>query len=63
MSLKLEATEMAIDPVCGMRVDEDTPYTLEINEETYYFCSAGCAEEFAENTEEYVSPMQESFGE
>jgi YHS domain-containing protein len=54
---------MAIDPVCGMRVDEDTPYTLEVNEETYYFCSAGCAEEFAENTEEYVSPMQESFGE
>jgi len=54
---------MPRDPVCGMRVDEDTPYSIESEDETYYFCSASCAQEFQENSEDYVSPLQETMGE
>jgi len=54
---------MPRDPVCGMLVDEDTPYSVEYDDETYYFCSASCAQEFEENAEDYVSPVRESTGE
>ncbi|MDO8682165.1 MAG: YHS domain-containing protein [Armatimonadota bacterium] len=54
---------MPRDPVCGMRVDDNTPYSIEYDDETYYFCSAACAQEFQDNSEEYVSPLQESLGE
>jgi putative ABC transport system ATP-binding protein len=38
---------MAEDPVCGMSVDRlDTPH-LQVDGQTYYFCSTGCREEFA----------------
>jgi len=53
---------MPRDPVCGMRVDEDTPYNVEYDDETYYFCSAVCAQEFHDNAEDYVSPLQEPMG-
>ena len=54
---------MPRDPVCGMLVDEDTPYSVEYDDETYYFCSASCAQEFEENAEDYVSPVREWTGE
>lgn len=54
---------MPRDPVCGMRVSEDSPYSLEVEDETYYFCSAACAQEFQENSDDYVSPLQEAMGE
>lgn len=54
---------MPVDPVCGMQVSEETPYKVEIEGETYYFCSRDCAEEFVENTKEYISSRQESMGE
>jgi len=45
----------AIDPVCGMTVEEDqAAATLEHGGTTYYFCSADCKEEFEENPEDYV---------
>jgi YHS domain-containing protein len=59
----MEGVQMPRDPVCGMSVDEDTLYVLDYDDETYYFCSASCAQEFQENSEEYVSPLQESRGE
>ncbi len=34
------------DPVCGMEVDENTPFTAEKDGKTYYFCSAACREKF-----------------
>jgi Cu+-exporting ATPase len=38
---------MAIDPVCGMTVDpETTPYRLDRDGETRFFCSRGCLETF-----------------
>src|SRR2546427_3922643 len=38
---------MAIDPVCGMTVDEQTaPATAVHNGTTYYFCAPGCKRTF-----------------
>ena len=46
---------MAIDPVCGMEVDESTATDQStFNGRKYYFCCAECREEFDEAPEEYV---------
>jgi len=37
---------MAIDPICGMTVDEATARHEERDGETFYFCSDGCREKF-----------------
>lgn len=41
------------DPICGMDVDETTPYKFELDGQTYYFCSAGCMEKFKAEPEKY----------
>ena len=46
---------MAIDPVCGMEVDENAaPATAEYDGETYYFCSEKCREEFMQNPDQFI---------
>lgn len=37
---------MAIDPICGMTVDEATGRSVEQNGQTYYFCSEHCRQKF-----------------
>jgi YHS domain-containing protein len=38
---------MAIDPICGMTVDEKTAAANSVyKEKTYYFCSRGCKVQF-----------------
>jgi Cu+-exporting ATPase len=37
---------MAIDPICGMTVDERKALSAEREGQKYYFCSAGCRERF-----------------
>ena len=37
---------MAIDPICGMEVDEKTALSAEHEGNTYYFCSPGCRDKF-----------------
>jgi putative ABC transport system ATP-binding protein len=37
---------MAIDPVCGMAVEREKAATAELDEQTFYFCSRGCRDEF-----------------
>jgi Cu+-exporting ATPase len=37
---------MAIDPVCGMTVDEQTAISAERDGQTFYFCSEGCRQKF-----------------
>ena len=41
-----EATTMAIDPVCGMSVEQEKAIGAEWNGQTYYFCAKGCRDEF-----------------
>jgi YHS domain-containing protein/uncharacterized membrane protein YraQ (UPF0718 family) len=46
----------AVDPVCGMRVDPDHPgATADHGGRTYYFCCAGCAQQFQAEPEAYVT--------
>lgn len=46
---------MATDPVCGMWVDEPRAVgRSEYQNQTYYFCSAGCKQKFDHNPQQYV---------
>lgn len=46
---------MAIDPVCGMQVDERNPAaTTEYEGVTYYFCSPACREQFEDDPESFI---------
>lgn len=48
---------MAIDPVCGMDVNEkNPPAKTEYNGTVYYFCSHNCRNTFEEDPEEFVRP-------
>ena len=45
----------AIDPVCGMSVQEDSAAaTAEYTGVTYYFCAVGCKKDFEEDPEAYL---------
>ena len=47
---------MAIDPVCGMEVDEKTAAgKSEYKGKTYYFCAPGCKAAFDRDPEKYLS--------
>ncbi len=51
------ADALAIDPVCGMRVDpHKTAHRHEFHGRTYYFCSAGCKTKFAADPDKYLKP-------
>ena len=46
---------MAIDPVCGMQVEERTAAgSCVLDGRSYYFCSAGCKQKFEANPSAYV---------
>jgi len=46
---------MAIDPVCGMEVEESSAKDQSTYDgKKYYFCSADCRKEFDESPEDYV---------
>ncbi|BDB99296.1 MAG: YHS domain-containing protein [Saccharolobus sp.] len=44
-----------IDPVCGMEVNEKSPYKTMYKGKVYYFCSPQCLREFQKNPEEYLT--------
>jgi YHS domain-containing protein len=51
-----EEAMAAIDPVCGMRVEEaEAPATAEYEGQAYYFCSNDCKEEFLANPTDYAT--------
>ena len=46
---------MAIDPVCGMEVNEESAAaTSEYKGKTYYFCAPGCKAAFDANPQKYL---------
>jgi len=46
---------MAIDPVCGMQVEEKTAAaTYDYQGKTYYFCAPGCKAAFSKEPEKYL---------
>jgi Cu+-exporting ATPase len=55
------APHLAVDPVCGMRVDPHTAkHRGEYGGRTYYFCSATCREKFLANPPRYLRKDQEA---
>ncbi len=47
--------EQVKDLVCKMDVDsEKAAATIDYKGETYYFCSKGCKEQFAQNPKKYL---------
>jgi YHS domain-containing protein len=52
--------EMAVDPVCGMQVDEENAAAgVEYEGDVYYFCSRACLEKFEDNPNSYVKKAEE----
>lgn len=52
-----EASPLAEDPVCHMKVDPETAgHSFVFADITYYFCNAHCQTSFAKDPERYLSP-------
>jgi putative ABC transport system ATP-binding protein len=49
-----EVTTMAIDPVCGMSVEQKKALSAEWNGQKLYFCAKGCREEFLIEPQHYL---------
>ncbi|HET6181892.1 MAG TPA: YHS domain-containing protein [Candidatus Sulfotelmatobacter sp.] len=46
---------MAMDPVCGIEVDERNPeFQTQFAGKKYFFCSEDCRKEFESEPQEYV---------
>lgn len=41
-----QAVNMAVDPVCGMSVEQGKAVSMQLDGQTYYFCAQGCQDEF-----------------
>lgn len=50
-----EVTTMAIDPVCGMSVEQEKAISIEWDGRTFYFCAKGCRDEFLAQPQHYLS--------
>ena len=48
------ATEL-IDPVCGMKVEENSPHVADVGGKHYPFCSAGCRSKFLADPGKYTT--------
>lgn len=51
-----------IDPVCGMKVDEDKGYGKMLEGQLYRFCSRSCLDKFESDPKHYLTRGNESEG-
>lgn len=50
------STNKAADPICLMRVEKEKAQFLQTyKDQTYYFCSKNCQEQFNQDPEKYLS--------
>ncbi len=54
------ATVEAIDPVCGMAVDDESSPSLERNGVTWFFCGDSCRDAFQRDPDQYVQLVESS---
>jgi Cu+-exporting ATPase len=55
--------QMAIDPVCKMKVEPETAAgEAEYKGKTYYFCAPGCKVAFEKNPEKYLKEGEQQEG-
>ncbi|MDA3868375.1 MAG: YHS domain-containing protein, partial [Gammaproteobacteria bacterium] len=47
-----------VDPVCGMSVTEQSEHHHSHNGTSYYFCSSGCEQKFADSPDQYLKPAK-----
>ncbi len=47
------------DPVCGMKVTEQSPHQTVHEGRTFYFCSAKCQGKFVASPRQYLNPVPE----
>ena len=55
----MKGNKMKTDPVCGMKVAENSEHITELEGETYYFCSEHCLTKFTDSSQEYLSNEKE----
>ncbi len=55
-----EVTTMAIDPVCGMSVEQGKAVAAEWNGQTFHFCAKGCRDEFLAEPQHYLNAQMYS---
>lgn len=61
--MKNDAGYLAVDPVCGMKVNPaEAARSTEFEGKTYHICSAACQQKFADNPISYVSPALQRQG-
>ena len=57
MQRQQKQTNSALDPVCGMTVNQRlTDIVTTIQGQTYYFCAEGCREAFEADPHKYLIP-------
>ena len=57
MQKQLKQTDSALDPVCGMTVNQrQADIVTTIQGQTYYFCAEGCRKSFVVDPQKYLSP-------
>ncbi len=49
------------DPVCGMDVKQDSQFTTDIDNNSYYFCSEHCLSSFKENPVSFLKTVDEKY--
>ena len=49
-----EIMTMAVDPVCGMSVEQEKAISLEWEGQIYYFCAKGCRHEFEDEPQNFI---------
>ena len=54
MNLDKPALQPLKDPVCGMKVTDQSQHVLSHEGHQVYFCSAGCKAKFAANPAKYL---------
>lgn len=52
--------DQLVDPVCGMRVAEQSPHHVKYQGRDFHFCSLKCQTKFEDEPEKYLKPKQAS---
>jgi YHS domain-containing protein len=54
LTVKTKGWPLPVDPVCGMEVDDSTPFKAMYRGKVYYFCSEACLRAFKRDPEKYL---------
>ena len=52
-------SNITVDPVCGMKIEQETNYHIDYDFKRYYFCSEFCQQKFIASPEPYTVPAEQ----